>query len=689
MERYVSLRGSWWRALLLAGVLALGLHAWSPHPAFSVMFVGALLMLIFRSGARSGLAPLGPRSAILVPGAAVLSAGLVLFDQGDEEWVRLATILAVTGGQVVLFAVSLTGMPGERYHPGRRLFLVGGHGSILAASSIVASSDAPFRAVVAIAYVAGLTILTLNAYWAQRHLREPDAPLVGWEPVMLLAAILTMVAIAMAATLLSPSSAEPSAVQATLLKSGFLLMMSVLAAPPHPPRLARSRPGGIAELAFQSLLLTVLLNVVLLAVCVSAPRVVPYVFFAFALWLIFAVGFEYFAAWHAYRRRRRYDEEPPEVEVPPYSIVVSCMNEERLVGRTIAAAATLPGATEIVVVVSHRCTDGTLQAAKDAAVAAGARVRVVVGPGGSKADDLNAIWQDLHNEVVLLLDADETLDPTTLPWGIAALAPPHVGVVQGRKAAYASPTSVTDRLVTVERRFSTLLDQTCQADVFDAAHFAGSAAFVKRGPVLRAGGFSSRTLTEDIELTMRLYLNTHQRVVYEPRFLTREETPHDLRALVRQRSRWARGWGQVYELHFGAILRGAGRIGRRRAFGLAWQLLTSVSAPWSIFLPVLLVLGLMGQAPALPAWLGYLLLYVVLPSRVVSYGYAYFQDPHAKTRPRPLEALQVVFLAYAWMFIGWFLQMQALYLQMASAPLTWRNTRGAGKTHSPAGARGT
>lgn len=678
MRRGLSLPASWWRAAVALASTAIVVQVLVPNPVAPFVFGAALMALVFRAGARSGLVALSLRSALLVPGAAALNAGLLLFEVGGPQWARLGTVLAATGGQLVLLAVSIR-QSSVSSHPGRISFVIAGHGAVLAGSSVVATSPEPFQPVVGVAYVSGLTILTLHAYWAQRHQRARGDHLVGWEPVVLLFAIASMVGIGLIATVVDPSSVEPSRAQAAFLESAFLLMVGVLAAPPPPPRALTAHAGGLLEFTLQSAALTLILNVLVLTIAVSIPTLARVLFYAFAAWLAIAVAFEYAAAFHAMRTHRRFHVETPRVEAPRASVIVSSMNEERLIARTVAAAASLPGVNEVVVVVSRRSTDGTLARAREAAAAAGPLVRVVVGEGASKADDLNHVWPTLANELVLLLDADETVDASTLPWAAAALADPEVAIVQGRKAAYDPPGSFADRLVCVERRFSTLLDQTFQADAFDAAHFAGSAAIVRRSAVTELGGFSSVSLTEDIEFTMRLYRNARHRIVYEPRFLTREEIPHGLRGLVRQRARWARGWSQVYELHFLDLLRDAFRVGPRRTTGLTWQLLTSVSAPWSVFLPVLLVLSLMGQAPALPGWATFVLLFVILPSRIVSYGYAFFHDPHDATRARLRDIVPVTLLAYSWMFLGWFLQMQALYLQMASAPVTWRNTRGAGQ----------
>jgi biofilm PGA synthesis N-glycosyltransferase PgaC len=72
--------------------------------------------------------------------------------------------------------------------------------------------------------------------------------------------------------------------------------------------------------------------------------------------------------------------------------------------------------------------------------------------------------------------------------------------------------------------------------------------------VLAVGGYDGRMATEDIDLSWRLMLaGYHTR--FEPNALVGMQVPTTLRALWAQRTRWARGQGEVMHEHLGRVFR--------------------------------------------------------------------------------------------------------------------------------------
>lgn len=262
---------------------------------------------------------------------------------------------------------------------------------------------------------------------------------------------------------------------------------------------------------------------------------------------------------------------------------------------------------------------------------------------------------------------------------------PDVGIVQGRKRAADADASLLARFISAERRFSTLLDHTTYASLFDAAHFAGSAALIRRDVPPSIDGWSHVSLTEDIEFAVRLHTQGTQTILYDDRIEVDESLPTDFAALVRQRGRWARGWGRVFTMHFGAVVRAAGRIGWRTSAGLSRQLLTAVNAPWSVFLPLLgLLWVLQGAYHLVPAWATWSLAAFILPSRFVSYATAAWLDADRPWRGRAARAAWSVVIGYAWIGLAWLLQLHAIYLEMSGTPRRWMRTREPPRTQDSA-----
>ncbi len=74
----------------------------------------------------------------------------------------------------------------------------------------------------------------------------------------------------------------------------------------------------------------------------------------------------------------------------------------------------------------------------------------------------------------------------------------------------------------------------------------GNTVFIKREILEDMGGWDSNCLAEDCDLGVRLSVRGKKiTVAYDPSLITREETPDSIRALIRQRTRWALGFMQV------------------------------------------------------------------------------------------------------------------------------------------------
>ena len=74
----------------------------------------------------------------------------------------------------------------------------------------------------------------------------------------------------------------------------------------------------------------------------------------------------------------------------------------------------------------------------------------------------------------------------------------------------------------------------------------GNTVFVRAAAIRASGGWDEACLAEDCDLGTRL--SSHGKrilVAYDPQLATREETPHALSALLRQRTRWNQGFLQV------------------------------------------------------------------------------------------------------------------------------------------------
>lgn len=624
----------------------------------------ALLPLAWLAGMPLVAAPLaGLGAALLLAGGFLQprSRGVAL---GGVAGLVLACV-AVAPIARALFAVSaglLLHALGQS-RP-RNLALTALAWGLVAATAVLLLAGRPLSEALLVG-TCGLGILALQAQWAQAEAR-PGA--LGWEPLVGLAVL-----VASACALLFHVAAlgwlplpRPSATAmlAVVLGAGLAVLLALTAPWAAPGPLHRVR-GTILDAAFQASVTMAVLNGLLLSLSLLSFWMLAAALGLLLLWQAFVVGMEYRTVRHVHRRAPSR-EGPPPPSKEPVTVVVPAAGEGELLAETVRRNLAVDHPLTFLLVVAGSPQDETVRVARRLARQNPGRVRVVVGTTGSKAGDLNLAWRRVRTEAVLVLDADETVDTESLLHGLAALrASPDVGVVQGRKVSRAPDDGFLARLVSAERRYSTWMDQAMHGEDLGSAHFAGSAALLRREVPERLGGWTDRTMTEDIEFTLRLHLDGAWRIVYAPAMVVRESDPRTFPELVRQRSRWARGWTQCVHLYLGDVWKARGRLGRRRSFGLLFLLLLAVSAFWATLVPVAMVFRL--GNPVLPLFVGVAASAVLLPSRLLAYGYAALKDPVIPLPRTPGRLAELALHAYLWVLVGWFVQLHALHLELARA----------------------
>ncbi|WP_083912390.1 glycosyltransferase [Natronolimnohabitans innermongolicus] len=557
-----------------------------------------------------------------------------------------------------------------------------GHALVLLGTARVLGVIVTEPGVAVIAYIVGFSILVVHEFWMRQLSDTVLPPQPGtdaryWEGVLLVVVIVAIAgSIAASFTaregILVPADTLGRSA-AVVVGVSSVIVLATLAAPGPPPAAVEFLSTTTATILQHAIVIVLALNALVLAVLLIEPGLFLWVLGGYLTVLCLGVGLEYLEVGHAHRRTR--ESPPPMPDDAPVTVMVAAAFEGEVLPETLRHNLETLADLPFVVVPATKSTDDTVDVARQFEADYPDRVRVVEGTTGSKAGDLNRAWEVVETPYVLILDADEFVDTEFVARGLARLRErPDVGVVQGRKAAANPDDSRLSRFVSIERQHSTWVDHPFVDDVFDAGHFAGSAAIFRREVPPSVDGWTEGVLTEDIELTIRLYLRTDWEVVYDSQMVVWESTPETVWDLVRQRVRWSRGWAQVTRLHGAAIWRSWRDLGWRRTLGLAWVLFIPVSSPFVTIFPILFLLWFVGFAPPLPLVLAIALALFLLPARSIAYGYAAFRDPIVSRTATPTRIVEAVVYANLWILFGWIVQLHSLYLQAAGAPAVWNVT---------------
>jgi len=289
---------------------------------------------------------------------------------------------------------------------------------------------------------------------------------------------------------------------------------------------------------------------------------------------------------------------------PGVSVLVPAFNEEVGIVESVRSLLALRYPRHEVVVVNDGSTDATMERLHEefdlVPVARVLRNGIAYAPvrgtflsrrvpilcvidkeNGGRADALNAGVDAASHPYVCAVDADTLLDKDALLQVVKPiLDDPELVVATGGSIRVVNGSRVDHGFV-VEQRLPRNRLATFQTLEYLRAFLVGrvgwsslnalpliSGAFgvFQRSLVEAVGGFSTKTVTEDLELVLRLhrYLRTHgqpYRIAFVSDPVCWTEVPESLHSLSLQRRRWQRGLGEslwrhrrmIGNPHYGAI----------------------------------------------------------------------------------------------------------------------------------------
>lgn len=235
---------------------------------------------------------------------------------------------------------------------------------------------------------------------------------------------------------------------------------------------------------------------------------------------------------------------------PAVSVVIAAFNEEKVIARTIAAvlANNYPGLDVIVV------DDGSKDDTSGAVLRAFAdnpAVRVLQQENAGKAAALNRGFAQASGEIIIALDADTVFARDTISKLVRRFADPLVGAVAGNVKVGNRINPLT-YWQAIEYITSQNLDRRAYAVINSVTVVPGAVGAWRREAVLQAGGYTTDTMAEDMDLTWRIR-RIGWRIATETEAIGYTEAPDSFGSLFKQRFRWAFGTLQSLWKHRRAI----------------------------------------------------------------------------------------------------------------------------------------
>jgi cellulose synthase/poly-beta-1,6-N-acetylglucosamine synthase-like glycosyltransferase len=231
-----------------------------------------------------------------------------------------------------------------------------------------------------------------------------------------------------------------------------------------------------------------------------------------------------------------------------FSLILPARHEQAVLGDTIDALARLDHPHyEVIVVIGHDDPE-TEYVARAAASRHRHIVRVVMDHNlpKNKPKALNTALPECRGDIVGVFDAEDEVHPRLLRLVEARFEESGADVVQAGVQLMNVQTSWWSLRNCLEYYFWFRSRLHFHADQ-RFIPLGGNTVFARAGLLRRAGGWDPNCLAEDCEIGVRLSTGgARVAVAYDPQVVTREETPHSVKALVKQRTRWNQGFLQVF-----------------------------------------------------------------------------------------------------------------------------------------------
>ncbi|HOZ21248.1 MAG TPA: glycosyltransferase [bacterium] len=271
-----------------------------------------------------------------------------------------------------------------------------------------------------------------------------------------------------------------------------------------------------------------------------------------------------------YRYRHRVQQEHETLlgknhDPAPISIMIPARNEEVVIGKTIRTILALdypPDRLELVII-NDGSSDRTAEIIS-AHARSDPRIRLVNLPAGEsghgKAFALNEGLKHCTHELIAIYDADNTPEPKALRHlALHLQEDPSLAAVIGKFRCVNRQRTWLTRFVNIETIAFQWILQAGRYHLSNVAILPGTNYIIKKAVIEQVGGWDDRAITEDSELSMRIYQAGWQ-IKFMPLSVTWEQEPETLRVWTRQRTRWVRGNNYVLRKFTGPMLKTRSRF---------------------------------------------------------------------------------------------------------------------------------
>jgi cellulose synthase/poly-beta-1,6-N-acetylglucosamine synthase-like glycosyltransferase len=303
-------------------------------------------------------------------------------------------------------------------------------------------------------------------------------------------------------------------------------------------------------------------------------------FFVIAVMLIwFTIAYQFILTVFGYinyvqsmKEKRELDNRS--FDYPSCSILIPAHNEEKVIAATIESMLKLeyPKDKLQIIVINDGSKDATKSIIEQYAIK-DARVQlfdIPKGEGGKgKSRTLNLGIKQAKGDVIAIYDADNTPDKDSLHYLVAQLLlHKELGAVIGKFRTVNKNATLLTRFINIETLSFQSMLQAGRWQMHGISTLPGTNFVMWHHIIKKLGGWDEEALTEDSELSIRIYEEGYK-IKFIPYAITYEQEPQQWGTWIKQRMRWVRGNNYVVKKFWKEILHFKSK---RMAFDLLYTL---------------------------------------------------------------------------------------------------------------------
>jgi cellulose synthase/poly-beta-1,6-N-acetylglucosamine synthase-like glycosyltransferase len=283
-----------------------------------------------------------------------------------------------------------------------------------------------------------------------------------------------------------------------------------------------------------------------------------FVFSVIIIWFMLGYQFILFLLGYLYGFRantQRRKLELHSTKLPKISLMIPAHNESLVITQTLEALLRLdyPAENLEILVINDGSTDNTASQV-EAIAAQDARVRLFNIPrefaARGKSAALNRGLSECRYDIIGIFDADNMPEKdSVLHLARQLIADPSLGAVIGKFRCVNRKKNLLTRFINLESLAFQWIIQAGRWNLLRMSTLPGTNYLIRRKLLEQLGGWDEQALTEDAEMSIRIYQAGYV-IKFVPYAVTWEQEPETLRVWFKQRVRWARGNNYVIEKFF-------------------------------------------------------------------------------------------------------------------------------------------